>query len=158
MNTGNSTHTSMTLNLLNFSTAVTINLTTMNVHCSNIHSTIESRPELFIELDCQQNTRSNHNDRLRGGGSSETTLHVLDHHKGLTTTGRDGDTTHSSSQQSIESALLMWAKGQGQRLSCADEYSIWYGVWNVKGSVPVINRPPHQLTQCRTLALRALHQ
>ena len=120
MNTSSLTDSIVTLDLLDLSGAGAINLTAMNMDGGYIHLTVESRPELFIQLNCEKNARRDHNDSLRGSRSSETTLHILDHHKCLATASGDGDTTNASSQQSVKSTLLVWAKGQSQRASCVD--------------------------------------
>jgi hypothetical protein len=118
MHTSSSTDTSMTLDLLNFGSAGAINLTTVDMESGNIDSTVECRPELFIQLNCKKNARRDYNDSLRSGSINKATLHVTDHNEGLATARRDGDATFVSSQQRVECALLVWTKGQGHTVRC----------------------------------------
>jgi len=118
VNVSSSTDTSVTLDLSNLGGAVAINLTAVNVDRSNINLAIQFSKELFIQLNRQQDARRDHYDGLRAVCLLKTAQGVKDHHKGLAAACGAGQTPTVSTLQGIEHTLLVWAKGQGQMVSC----------------------------------------
>ena len=65
MNSSSFTYSVVTLNLLNFGSAVALYFTTVNMKNRDINFTIQFSKELLKQLNCQENTRSNDNNSFR---------------------------------------------------------------------------------------------
>ena len=103
------------VNLVCFGAAVVVSLATVNVHDVSVGG-INNLQELRAQLLCQQNAGSNNNS---GGAVSDrivTALSVKNHGKSLAAASRHKDLTLSITKHTIQDALLMWAKGDGQVL------------------------------------------
>jgi len=104
------TDTSVNSNICGFGSVAAINFTAVNMQNSSVNNIIQSSGELLIELHCQQNAGSGHNDRQRALRGAQTALQVLDHGKGLATTSGAIDATLGGSLQHVKDTLLVGAE------------------------------------------------
>ena len=102
-------NTIVTTDFVDLGGAVTLNLAAMNVKGANINLAVQFGKELFIQLNCQQDARSDHYNGLGAVCCLKTTQTVKDHRKGLATARRAGDTTDRGSQQGVKDTLLVRA-------------------------------------------------
>ena len=97
-------------NLIGFGSTKTVNLTTVNMHDSTTHMTIEIAEELLKQLISKKNTRSNNNNCLNIIRLKESTLAIFHHDDSLSTTSRNIDATFVVVLNCVKCSLLMRTK------------------------------------------------
>jgi hypothetical protein len=111
--TSSASNISKQMNLICFSAAEVMSLTTVNVHHMNILG-VNQLKELRAQLLSKQNARSNHNKGLTLFGQFHVGDCIFNHTNSLATTRRDDNLTFAVIPHRIDCTFLVRTKSDGQ--------------------------------------------